>query len=297
MRSAQADVVLSNMDKGHIFGGPAALVLRRPAVVWQHSIPSGGRWNPNGRFEKLATIIPKASVIASTDIAVSAQRRLTRAPVHKVAPGIAVSEVAAFAGTGREIRSALGWTSNRIVGIVGRLQPWKGQQVFIEAAVTIAQNHPDVRFCVVGGAILGWEGSYEADLRALVKGNPILRDRVHFAGHQDNVYAWMDALDIVVHASFGEPFGLVLLEAMALAKPLVATNVGGPTEIVVDDVSGLLIPPGDWNALATAISRVLDQPGLAKSLSIEARARSEFFTDANMTAGIAAVLDEVSTPR
>jgi glycosyltransferase involved in cell wall biosynthesis len=150
-----------------------------------------------------------------------------------------------------------------------------------------------LQFCVVGGAILGWEGSYEADLHAYAEDNPALSGRVHFAGHQADVYTWMDALDIVVHASLGEPFGLVLVEAMALAKPLVATDEGGPSEIVEDGVSGLLVRPGDPEALVRALRRILDEVGLSDRLKTGARARANMFTEVTMAAGVAAVLDEV----
>ncbi len=291
LRSTEADVVLSNMDKGHLYGGSAALLARCPAVLWQQGIPTGSKRIPSGAIGKLAAAVPKVSVMASCQAAVVAQRALTRVPVHKVHLGINVDEVAAASGRGLKIRASLGWLGETVIGIVGRLQPWKGQEVFLKAADLLAAKRPSLRFCVVGGAILGSEGPYEADLRAYVQKNRVLRDRVYFAGHQDDAYAWMDALDIVVHASFGEPFGLVLVEAMALAKPLVATNVAGPTEIVVEGESGLLVPPGDANALAAALGRVLDEPGLAGHLSVEARARAQLFTEEKMTAHAAAVLD------
>jgi glycosyltransferase involved in cell wall biosynthesis len=293
VRSTRADVVLSNMDKGHVFGGLASALVGRPAVLWQHGIPSNRHRIPSGRLEKVAAIIPKASVIASCNLAVAAQQRVTRAPVRKVAPGIAVNEVAAALGRGSELRATLGWEGKTVIGIVGRLQPWKGQEVFLQAAALLARKRPDLQFCVVGGAILGWEGSYEADLHAYAEHDPALGDRVYFTGHQEDVYPWMDALDIVVHASFGEPFGLVLVEAMALAKPLVATDEGGPSEIVEDGVSGLLVRPGDPEALVWALRRILDEVGLSDRLTTGARARANEFTEETMAAGVAAVLDEV----
>jgi glycosyltransferase involved in cell wall biosynthesis len=242
-------------------------------------------------LEKVAAIVPRTSVITGCDAAVAAQQRVTRKPVHKVAPGIAVSEVAAAAGRGSEIRGLLGWDGRTVIGIVGRLQPWKGQAIFLRAASLLARERSGLRFLVVGGAILGWEGSYEADLRASAERDPVLKGRVHFTGHLDDVYPWMDAMDIVVHASFGEPFGLVLVEALALAKPLIATDVGGPLEILEDGVSGLLVHPGDPYAIARAVRRILDEPGLADCLSTGARARANMFTDVKMAAGVAGVLD------
>lgn len=121
-------------------------------------------------------------------------------------------------------------------------------------------------------------------------------ERVHFAGHEDDVYPWFDAMDVVVHASFGEPFGLVLVEAMALGKPLVAAAAGGPLEIVEDGVSGLLVPPGDDAALAGAIERILDDPGLASSLAAGARVRAAELSSETMTARFATLLTELTSP-
>lgn len=293
VRSTHAHVVLSNMDKGHLFGGVAALWAQRAAVLWQHGIPAGTWVTLNGGIEKVSAIVPKSAVIAGSDLAVLAQRRLTKAPVHKVALGIAVSEVAVASGKGQSIRADFGWGGDTVIGIVGRLQPWKGQEVFLKAATLLIRDHPGLRFCLVGGAILGWEGSYESDLKAYVNQHAILQDRVHFAGHQDNVYAWIDALDIVVHASWNEPFGLVVVEAMALGKPIIATNAGGPTEIVEDGVSGLLVQAGDPDALAKAVCRLLDRPDLSDRLSVHARQRASHFTEERMAAEIAAVLNDL----
>jgi glycosyltransferase involved in cell wall biosynthesis len=292
IRTTRADVILSNMDKGHVFGGLAATLARRPAVFWQHGIPRVKHRLPSGIVDKVAAFVPKSSVIASCNSAVTAQERFTRAPVRKVAPGIAVGKVAAESGRGSELRASLGWEGKTVIGIVGRLQQWKGQEIFLRAAALLARERPELEFCIVGGAILGWEGSYEADLHSFAERDPALRSRTHFTGHQEDVYAWMDALDIVVHASYGEPFGLVLVEAMALAKPLVATNQGGPSEIIEDGVSGLLIAPGDPEGLAAAVRRILLESDLSELLSQGARSRADMFTEERMAAGIAAVLDE-----
>jgi glycosyltransferase involved in cell wall biosynthesis len=201
-------------------------------------------------------------------------------------------------GSGTPIKRWLGWEGNLTVGIVGRLEPWKGQEIFLRAAARLAKARADLRFMVVGGAILGWEGSYPDNLRGMAADLGVA-DRVHFAGHQADVYPWYDALDVVVHASFDEPFGLVLVEAMALGKPLVATNVGGPPEIVEDGTSGLLVPPGDPEQLARAVERILADRGLASALSRGAVERANAFTEERMAEGFADLLTTVtaSDPR
>lgn len=283
-----ADVVLSNQSKGHVYGGAAALAARTPAVWWQHGTPEPSR------IESVAARVPAAMVVAGSGDAVAAQRRLTPRPrIELVHPGVDTAAVARRAGSGAAVREQLGWQARPVVGIVGRLQEWKGQEVFLHAAAQVAARHPEAVFAVVGGAVLGWEGDYPQRLRRLADELGIAGS-VHFAGHQDDVYPWFDACDVVVHASFGEPFGLVLVEAMALGKPLVATAAGGPTEIIVDGESGLLVPPGDHESMAAAIGRALADEGLRARLATGAPARAEVFDERVMAAKFAALLDDIA---
>ncbi|MHB8185475.1 MAG: glycosyltransferase [Dermatophilaceae bacterium] len=292
----QVDIVISNQSKGHVYGGVAARLAGRPAVWWQHGVPS------RTAIETVAATIPTAAIVCGSRGAADAQRRLTpNGQAQLIPPGTDVAAIADRAGSGQAVRERLGWADKHVVGIVGRLEPWKGQEVFLRAAAQIARRHPDVRFAVVGGAILGWEGDYPDKLQRFATDLGIA-DLVHFAGHQDDVYPWFDAMDVVVHASFGEPFGLVLVEAMALGKPLVATAQGGPLEIVEDGVSGLLVPPGDDRALAAAVERILDDALLAKSLSTAASQHAHDFSSERTASQFAALLADLApipttTPR
>jgi hypothetical protein len=283
----RARVLVSNESKGHVYGGLAALGARIPAIWWQQGIPG------HGRIERAAGLVPCAAVVCSSDAAALAQAGLTpRRRIEKIHLGVDVKAVAARRGSGAAIRREFGW-QGPVVGIVGRLQPWKGQEVFLRAAAMIAGQEPAVRFAVVGGAVLGWEGSYPDDLRRLA-GQLGIADSVVFSGHQSDVIPWFDALDVVVHASYGEPFGLVLVEAMAIGKPLIASADGGPLEIVEDGVSGLLISPGDPSSLAEAVLRVLRQPDLAGALSAGATVRAGQFSGEAMGAKFASLLDDIA---
>lgn len=282
-----ADVVVSNQSKGHVYGGLAACLARRPAVWWQHGVAN------RSRIEYAAARVPCSAVVCSSEPAADAQRRATpRREVRLIHLGTDLSQVRDARGAGAAVRQARGWGAGPVVGIVGRLEPWKGQDVFLRAAARIARARPDVRFAVVGGAVLGWEGDYPASLHRLAAELGIA-DRTDFTGHQESVYPWFDALDVVVHASIGEPFGLVLVEAMALGKPLVAAASGGPLEIVEPEVSGLLFPPGDDEALADSVLRVLGDAALAGRLGQNAPSRAERFSDQRMAESFAALLDEM----
>jgi glycosyltransferase involved in cell wall biosynthesis len=281
-----ADAVVTSTAKGHLYGGLAAAAARRPAVWWQHDVP---RRNP---FQLAAARVPAAAVVCVSDAVAHAQRRATpRRRVVTIPNGLPIEQIRAAAGRDA-IRAELGWNGSPVVGIVGRLQPWKGQETFLRAAARVADTHPSARFAVVGGAILGWEGDYPQRLETLA-GELGLGERVHFAGHQADSWSWLDACDVVVHASSDEPFGLVVVEAMALGKPVVAAAEGGPAEVVESERSGLLVPPRQPELLAAAVQRVLDDEQLSARLRAGARERAEAFSEELMAQRFAELLSEV----
>ncbi|HET7568459.1 MAG TPA: glycosyltransferase family 4 protein [Gaiellaceae bacterium] len=282
VREHGADVVLSNQSKTHVAGGAAALLAGVPAVWWQHGVPQPSR------IERAAAAVPAAAIACVSEDGVAAQRRLTpRRRLERIPGGVPLGEVRAAAGRGAAIRERLGWSDRVVAGVVARLEPWKGQELFLRAAAELAREDDRLRFAVVGGAVLGWEGDYPQRLEALAA-ELGLGDRVHFAGHQEDAWAWLDALDVVVAPSLGEPFGLTVVEAMALGKPVVATDSGGHRETVEDAVSGLLVAP-EPDALAAAIRRVVAEPELAASLAAGARERAELFDESRTGPAFAAL--------
>jgi len=279
-------VVVANQSKGQAIAGAAAALSRTPCVWWQHGIPS------RNAIELTATLWPSAAVVCSTREAAAAQKTLTpKRRVEVITPGVDVDRLRSRRGSGAEVKKRLGW-SGPVVGMVARLQPWKGQQLFLQAASIVAKSRPDVQFAIVGGAVLGWEADYPEQLRrqAAELG---LSARVCFAGHQEDPYPWADAFDVAVTASVGEPFGLVTVEAMALAKPVVGVDSAGTAEIIEDGVSGLLVPPADPDAMAAAILALLGDPALRTRIAAGAAARAERFSHVEMTRRFAALLDEV----
>jgi len=152
-----------------------------------------------------------------------------------------------------------------VVGLIGNLKAWKGQESVIRA-VAIARRHtPDIRCFLVGRAADGDE-AFEAGLRRMVE-RLDLGGNVIFTGGQANVANYINAMDVVLHASIlPEPFGRVLLEAMALRKPVIGANAGGVPEIVVHDQTGLLFTPGDERSMADAIAALTDDPERARRM-------------------------------
>lgn len=160
----------------------------------------------------------------------------------------------------RRVRSELGvHEGERMVVIVGMVMDWKGQHILIEAAPRILDHHAATKFIIVGESPAGAE-SYAAGLRNQVT-RLGLSGRVVFSGYRGDIPAVMQAADVVVHASTSpEPFGRVVIEGMVMRKPVIATNIGAPPEIIREGDTGHLVPPGNAEALATAVARVLDDP-------------------------------------
>jgi glycosyltransferase involved in cell wall biosynthesis len=143
---------------------------------------------------------------------------------------------------------------SQVVGVVARLEPEKGHPTLIEAWPQVLRAVPDAYLLIVG------EGSRREALEAQARELRVAH-RVVFTGRRDDVPAVTAALDVAVLPSYREAQGLSILEAMALSRPVVASNVGGIPEMITDGETGLLVPPHDADALATAIIRLLrDHP-------------------------------------
>lgn len=147
-----------------------------------------------------------------------------------------------------------------IVGVVARLEPEKGHPTLLDAWPAVLRAVPRARLLVVG------EGSRREALEEQVQTLGIAH-AVVFTGRRDDVPAVTAALDVAVLPSYREAQGLTILEAMALSRPVVASNVGGIPEMVEDGVTGLLVPPHDPAALAAAIVRLLTDHPLADMLA------------------------------
>jgi len=165
-----------------------------------------------------------------------------------------------------------------LIVCAARLEPEKDVSSLIAAMGKVRVAHPAVR-CVVAG-----EGSREESLREQIRATG-LKETVELLGFRTDALALIAAGDVFVLPSLAEPFGLVILEAMALGRPVVATRAGGPREIVIDGRTGLLTPPQDPEALAGAICGLLAQPDYRQELALAGRQRFlEQFTAQRMAA-------------
>jgi len=181
---------------------------------------------------------------------------------------------------------------NLDVVMVGRLAPWKGQREFLEA-FALAFPDSDARGALIGSPMFG-EESYARELESRVS-ELGLEDRMELTGFVDDVPARLAAADIAVHASvLAEPHGQVVVEAMAAGLAVIASDAGGPAEIITKDVDGLLVPAGDIVALAAALQRLGEDPELRAKLGDAARTRAAAYRGAVVAPQVEAVYDAVA---
>jgi len=161
-----------------------------------------------------------------------------------------------------------------LAGCVGRLEHWKGQEVFIRAAAKVHARIPEARFLVVGGGVTGrGRASYGVRLKRLAEQLGI-RDRVIFTGHRSDVGSIMKSLDVFVHSSITpDPLPGVVMEAMYCKTPVVGADAGGVPEEVANNRTGLLYPPGDDDQMAQKIQLMLENPRRAATMGAAGRER------------------------
>jgi glycosyltransferase involved in cell wall biosynthesis len=165
----------------------------------------------------------------------------------------------------------------RRIGMLGRLQHWKGQHVFLRAFAEYLQDMPVT--AVIAGAPLFGEEAYAHELRQLAARLGIA-ERVTFLGHVDDLPRFIDSVDVLVHASIRpEPLGQAVMQALAYAKPIVATEGGGPSEWIHNGVNGLLVPPDDPAALGAALRAITESYDLRVKLADAAANTSGIRTD------------------
>ncbi|WP_263366346.1 glycosyltransferase [Edaphobacter bradus] len=171
--------------------------------------------------------------------------------------------------------------SRAVVTTAGNIRRVKGHDIFIKAAASVIQQFPQAQFSIAGDVL---EPDYFAELQALVASLNLTMN-FHFTGGVSNLPGHLTAADIFVLPSRSEGFSNAIIEAMAAALPVVATDVGGNAEAVQDGVTGFIVPPEDPEALAAAITRLLADPAKAAQMGTagKARAAEEFTQQVMMT--------------
>jgi len=188
----------------------------------------------------------------------------SRAKVRTIYNGIEISKFLKNKDSRKKIRNEFKIAENAIlIGMVAALTPTKGHKDFIKAAALVKKILPNAEFLAVGGPILEKQLSIN-DLKQYAR--QVGADNVLFAGNREDVADIYSALDYFVLPSHIEPFGRVIIEAMASKVPVIATKCGGPEEIITDRKNGLLIPVKSPDAIAEKIVELAENPGLARGL-------------------------------
>jgi glycosyltransferase involved in cell wall biosynthesis len=271
------DVVHANGFKAHLLGA-----LARPegaGVVWHvHDYVSTRAWTALA----LRRVASRASAVVTNSESVSRDVMATlrpRVPVRVVYNAV---DLARFAQDGprMDLDRAAGLPPAALgtvrVGLVATFGRWKGHDTFFQALARLPPTLP-VRAFVVGDSLYETDQSQlrRADLEARASALGI-GDRVGFTGFAEDAASAMRALDIVVHASVApEPFGMVIAEAMACGRPIVASLAGGAAEIVRDGVDALGYAPGDAAALADRLLALIANPDLRIRLGRAARVAAQ----------------------
>ena len=179
------------------------------------------------------------------------------------------------------------------IGTIGRISPWKGQEIFLESAALVCKAFPQTHFHIVGAPLFG-EADFEQQLREMTSSLG-LASRVTFAGFRRDIPEYIRSLHIVVHAStIPEPFGQVIVQGMAAGRPVIASRGGGPSEIIQDGVTGFLVTRKDPEALAAAILRLLHDPDAAGSVAQQGQqAALEHFGAESTTRAVEAVYERL----
>lgn len=253
----------------NIFGQPAAAFAGVPVRIANRRDVNPGR----AAHELIAQRIGYAfahRVVANCRAAAD-RLRFEGVPARKIAviPNGLDTEVYALRGPIARVRR---------VATVANLRPEKGHDVLLDAAAIVVRRFPDAHFDIVGA------GPELAALEARVESLG-LTSAVSFLGHCEDVPARLAAADLFVLPSRSEAFPNAVLEAMAIGLPTIASAVGGLLEVIQPERNGVLVPVGDPQALARAISGLMADPARAARLGAAARAHAQTFSFSGMVAG------------
>lgn len=278
-------LVHTNSMKAHLLTPLPALLRRVPLVMHVRDILP-----PGWLRSSLVAASAGARRVVCLSAAAARQFDGTRAASKTVVVHNGI-ELERFAGSlNRDVRASLGAPNGEVlVGIVGQIAHWKGQDVVVEAAARVVADHPRARFAVIGECMFPInEAEFDRAVRERARDLPVT-----FAGWVEDVGSAVGALDVLVHASREpEPFGRVLVEGMAAGKPVVTTTIGAGPEIVPPE-AGRLVAPGDAEALARALGELIADPAERARCGKRARAAAERFHIANTARAIEALYEEI----
>ena len=297
-RARRHTVIYANTQKAAVVGAVVAKLARRPLIWHLRDLLDAEHFSgANRRVVITATNFAAKRIIANSEATADAYRRAGgRVPVTVIHNGI---DPAPFASASeREVhhfRESLALPHDaKLVGLFGRLTPWKGQHLLLEALAT--DQLKNVHALMVGDALFTGEDRDYAEQIKKQSETPPLTGRIHWLGQRDEVPLLMRACDVVVHCSTQpEPFGRVIVEGMLAERPVIASAAGGALEILDHRSTGLLTKLGCAEGLCEAIKQLVENPGeashLAKAGHAEAHQRFDLH---DRVADINRVIEEVA---
>lgn len=283
IRKEDAALIHSNSIRTHIYGALAADAARIPVVWHERNLITRELLDP----DRILSFLPYAIICNSRAIARRFERRgHLPGKVHVIHNGVD-TDIFNPSVSPETFRRRSGIDPGAVVvGIASRFNPDKGHETFFAAAGMLMRQlsgRPgSVKFLVAGGAVFG-EDRYREELLKDMAASSAIRDDVIFTGVQSGMPDIYAAMDIVVLASDAEPCGRVISEAMAMGKPVIATDSGGTPEMVSDGLTGILVPPRDAAGMAAAMSELVTDAGKRSSMGHRARKAAEELFDINTT--------------
>ena len=286
-RSFAPDVVYSNTS--HVIDGPAIARAFRIPHVWHlreiERVPHAvrqlyGYW----LLSSASRVITISEAVSEAYFQYGVRRVVT------IPDGI---DIDYYSNTGPS-RLPSRFTTDRPLRLlsVGRLTPWKGQDVAIEAVIALAQKGAPVQLRVVGGALTRADLAYRQRLRDLCSRSSAITMEPE-AGDVRSHYEWADVL---LHTAVSaEPFGRVIVEAMAGRCAVVASDCGGPREIIRHNVDGRLIQPGNASLLAATLQELLSVPDMVARLASTGHVRANDFSIELTARSVSEVLKNATT--
>jgi glycosyltransferase involved in cell wall biosynthesis len=298
VQRTRPDVVLSVTNKDHFAAGAAARAAGIPSLWWVNDILSGDffGWAVRRAFvsraRKLATrLVPvsnhgREALIREGVPADRVVRIHNGIPLHRYAR-------TTDGGLRHELKADSG---EPLIGVIGRITPWKGQDFFVRLAAAWKARGRAGRFVIIGRAF-NEDGPFEQRVRSHAHELGV-DDRVHFVPFQSDINAALSSLDVLLHTSLKpEPFGRVLIEAMAVGVPVIAARAGGVPEIITSGEDGELAAPGDEPGYVAALDRVLtDSERRARLVGAARRTVEQRFTVERVVEDFDALIRSVVRP-
>ncbi len=290
-RFAEAQVMDANSTRSAAYGGLAARWSRKPFVVHLRDLVDPRTLGGSGHALMVRIVLPRADgVVANSRTTLeSAMPHLRKDALAEVIPSASGLRLlrAGEAGAPAPVADR----PVRTVGMLARIDPWKGQHLLLEAFARVYRGR-DVRLQFAGDAPFGHE-DYAEELRRRAEALGVA-DQVDFLGHVEDIDALLDTWEVGVHASTRvEPLGQNVLQYLAAGRLVIAADEGGPAEWIEDGVNGLLVPSRDIDALASALERLDGDAGLRSRLTAAAPHTPGLLDDAAVARAHAAFYDRV----